>query len=64
MRNAEAKVCRAVGPRWEALWGPGGRRSVRCVFKRDRHFFEQSLARFFGLCCVVFMITYGVFSGT
>jgi hypothetical protein len=24
MRNAEAKVCRAAGPRREAPWGAGG----------------------------------------
>ena len=32
MRNAKAKVCRAAGPRWEARWGPGGRRSVRSEY--------------------------------
>ena len=31
MRNAEAKVCRAAGPRREAPWGAGGWRSVRCA---------------------------------
>ena len=30
MRNAEAQVCRAAGPRREAPWGAGGWRSVRC----------------------------------
>jgi hypothetical protein len=30
MRNAEAQVCRAAGPRREAPWGAGGWRSVKC----------------------------------
>jgi hypothetical protein len=28
MGNAEAQVCRAAGPRWEAPWGAGGWRSA------------------------------------
>ena len=33
MKNAEARVCRAAGPRWEARWGAGGRRSDKCVLR-------------------------------
>ena len=36
MKNAEAEVCRAAGPRWEARWGPGGRRSVTCALKSQQ----------------------------
>ena len=34
MKNAEAKVCHAAGPRWEAPWGAGGWRPERSALKR------------------------------
>jgi len=43
VKNAEAKVCRAAGPRWEARWGPGGRRSVRCALREVPHHLERLL---------------------
>jgi len=43
MRNAEAKVCRAVGPRWEAPVGAGGQAVGKLCLERGWRIFHACL---------------------
>jgi hypothetical protein len=45
MGNAEAQVCRAAGPRWEARWGAGGAAVGEVCFPKDSRLFMATSAK-------------------